>query len=270
MFIVPNAWLRGKIRVILVGAGGSGSEMLDGLARIDSALRAFEHPGMRVEVYDPDTVSHSNTVRQRFWPCDIGHYKAELLMHRYGTFGGLDGRAHTVKFTEQTLRNLDPFEIQLLVTCVDKAAVRDWIGRIAATEMDLSLDTALWLDMGNGARSGQVVLGHLSGWHDDPERLPNVCNLFPELADHERFDKDDAPSCSAEEAIAQQDLFINRWMAISACDMLWQLLHRGMLPYHGMLVSEAGARVREIGADPMTWASFGLSIEEQRGSGLAA
>lgn len=261
MFAIPTRWIDAPIRVVLVGAGGNGSEMLDGLCRIDRAARALGHPGLRIDAYDPDQVSYANTLRQRFWPGDEGCLKAELLMHRYGLFGGLEGRAYAEWFDEEALRAHASGRFDLLVTCVDQARVRHEIA-VAARSADVAraLDGVLWLDLGNGARSGQVVLGHLTGWRGDPARLPNVAELFPELSDHQRLDADNTPSCSADEAL-RQDLFVNRWVALAACDLLWQLLRRGSTTYHGMWVSDAGARVSEIPATVEAWASFGLMAE---------
>jgi hypothetical protein len=39
LFVLPHQWESQTIRVVLAGVGGSGSEMLDGLARIDRAIR---------------------------------------------------------------------------------------------------------------------------------------------------------------------------------------------------------------------------------------
>ncbi|WP_020504314.1 PRTRC system ThiF family protein [Lamprocystis purpurea] len=256
MFVLPHQWVSQTIRVVLAGAGGSGSEMLDGLARIDRAIRALGHPGLRMSVYDPDTVSETNTVRQRFWPADVGQNKAELLMHRYGTFGGLAGRGFASPVTADLLAASGGFD--LLVTCVDKAAVRAQIGAFDWMAKGWPFREALWLDLGNGARSGQVVLGHLTGWQGIPERLPNVLDLFPELRDAERLDADDAPSCSAAEALAAQDLFINRWVAVAACDLLWQLVRRGRISANGFFINPTGTRVSELAIDARTRASFGL------------
>ncbi|WP_295581652.1 hypothetical protein [uncultured Lamprocystis sp.] len=146
-----------------------------------------------MSVFDPDRVAPTNTVRQRFWPADLGQNKAKLLMDRYGTFGGLDGRGYAEALTVSTLDAIPG--VDLLVTCVDKARIRHAIGTHAwHLDPDRWRDT-LWLDLGNGTRTGQVVLGHLGGWMGDPARLPNLYDLFPELADPDA-------SLSVEDALA--------------------------------------------------------------------
>ena len=44
------------VTVNLIGAGGTGSQVLTCLARLDVTLRALGHPGLSVTLYDPDIV----------------------------------------------------------------------------------------------------------------------------------------------------------------------------------------------------------------------
>ncbi|MBO8471748.1 MAG: ThiF family adenylyltransferase, partial [Bacteroidetes bacterium] len=64
------------VTVNVIGAGGTGSQVLTCLARFDTALRGLGHPGLFVTVYDPDTVTEANIGRQLFSPSDIGLNKA--------------------------------------------------------------------------------------------------------------------------------------------------------------------------------------------------
>jgi PRTRC genetic system ThiF family protein len=264
-FMLPQKWAVRRVRVVLAGAGGSGSELLDGLVRIDRALRALDHPGLSIQVFDPDTVSVPNTIRQRWWRADVGHNKAELLAHRYSLFGGCDIRGHAEALTAERLSDeIISSGVDLLVTCVDKAAVR---GRIGGFFADLPLAEAptktFWLDLGNGASDGQVVLGHLSGWRGDAQRLPNVLDLYPELStDAAALDADDTPSCSAAEALAAQDLFIGRLLAGHAADLLWQFLRRGKITSQGCFVTPG--QVLPLKIHPDTRASFGLMPQTAR------
>ena len=45
------------VTVNLIGAGGTGSQVLTCLARLDITLRALGHPGLFVTLYDPDIVT---------------------------------------------------------------------------------------------------------------------------------------------------------------------------------------------------------------------
>ena len=50
------------VTVNLIGAGGTGSQVLTCLARLDTALRGLGHPGLFVTLYDPDTVTEATSV----------------------------------------------------------------------------------------------------------------------------------------------------------------------------------------------------------------
>ena len=45
------------VTVSVIGAGGTGSQVVTGLARMSVALQALGHPGLHVTVFDPDTVT---------------------------------------------------------------------------------------------------------------------------------------------------------------------------------------------------------------------
>ena len=54
------------VTVFVIGAGGTGSQVATGLARMSVALQALGHPGLHVTVFDPDTVTEANIGRQLF------------------------------------------------------------------------------------------------------------------------------------------------------------------------------------------------------------
>lgn len=64
------------VTVNIIGAGGTGSQVLTGMARLDVTLRALGHPGLFVTVYDPDIVTDANIGRQLFGPSDLGLNKS--------------------------------------------------------------------------------------------------------------------------------------------------------------------------------------------------
>ncbi len=82
---------RGPVDIALIGAGGTGSQVLSGLARMNQALKALGSPGLHLRVFDGDSVSASNVGRQLFSPSDIGKKKAVVLVTRLNMFFGTLG-----------------------------------------------------------------------------------------------------------------------------------------------------------------------------------
>jgi hypothetical protein len=58
----PDFLGRRPIRVLVVGAGGTGSAILMGLPYLHQAMRVWGHPyGLKVTIMDPDVVSATNS-----------------------------------------------------------------------------------------------------------------------------------------------------------------------------------------------------------------
>ncbi|MBK8168555.1 MAG: PRTRC system ThiF family protein [bacterium] len=248
---IPDAWLVRPVRVLLAGAGGTGSHLFGALVSLDCALRALEHPGLAVTVYDPDRVGPANVGRQAFWPGEVGQNKAVTLVQRANLAMGLDWAAVPRRLDPR--RDL-PGETDVLVTAVDRATVRAAIGRRGRAVAGPCHRPIWWLDTGNSEREAQAVLGH---WRAEGGEswVPNVFQLYPELA--AMGDAHRAPSCSAAEALARQWLPVNRVVADVALTLLWRLFREGRLDQHGAFVDLATLSVRALPADPRVWASFG-------------
>jgi PRTRC genetic system ThiF family protein len=79
------------IDMILVGCGGTGCQILTGLAKINHAVKALGHrTGLRVITVAPDTVSPSNIGRQTFSPVDINSNKARIFTETVNRWYGTD------------------------------------------------------------------------------------------------------------------------------------------------------------------------------------
>lgn len=220
-------------RILLVGCGGNGAQMLMGLAALDTALRAISSRSLEVVVADDDVVTEANLGRQPFYRCDLGNSKARTLTERINIAHGLAWQAVHGRAPEAVgFENID-----LLITCVDTAQARRTIGA-AATEVSYRTP-AYWLDLGNRATDGQFLLGQPGAKPGKPAgRLPTVLDYFPELADETQAE-DDAPSCSVAEALERQSLFVNRVIASHALALLFDLLGRGSIGHAGMFVNLA-------------------------------
>ena len=259
-FIQPRL-LDHRVRVYLVGAGGNGSQMLSGLARLHMALVKLGHPGgLHVTLYDGDLVSESNVGRQLFYPGDIGTPKAHALINRVNLAYGLDWRARAEMFGFDSDRNRH-LAADIIITCVDTAAARREVNELLESTYT---KPAYWLDLGNHQRDGQVILGQpvgsisngvrnlhnqsqnlLASANLDLLRLPCVTDIFPELLDAS-IPEDNQPSCSLAEALQKQDLFINQAVSTFALQLLWRLFREGKIDSHGAFINLESGRVNPL------------------------
>ena len=74
------------VTVFIIGAGGTGSQVITNLARMDTALQASGHPGLHVTLFDPDTVTQANIGRQLFSETELGMNKAIAAVTRINRF----------------------------------------------------------------------------------------------------------------------------------------------------------------------------------------
>ena len=104
--VLPSGLLsRRPVRILVVGAGGSGSAIVMGLPYLHQAMRAWGHPfGLEVTLMDGDMVSETNCVRQPFSWSDVGQNKATVLINRINLFWGTKWSAEPTCFDEATLR----------------------------------------------------------------------------------------------------------------------------------------------------------------------
>ena len=236
---LPAIFHNRPIRILLVGCGGNGAQMLMGLASLDTALRAISSRSLAVTVVDDDIVSAANLGRQPFYRCDIGNAKARTLTERINLAHGPAWKA--VHGRAPGAISLDSADI--LISCVDMAAARRALG---AALGGLSAMPAYWLDLGNRATDGQYLIGcPARGTDNDRRRLPTVLEYFPELVD-EGAVADDTPSCSVAEALERQSLFVNRVVASHALALLFDLLGRGSIGHAGAFLNLASGQAVPI------------------------
>ena len=248
----PDLLRNGPIRVLVVGAGGTGSAVAIGLPYLHQAMQAWGHlRGLEVTLMDADIVSETNCVRQPFSSSDIGQNKAVVLINRINLFWGTQWHAVPNHFHAGSLDRYGDKCPDVLIGCVDTRSARKAIEQSFTKGLR---SACYWLDLGNNAASGQYVLGQPLNARNrrKTERLRTVSELYPEIVDVERGENP-LPSCSAIEALDRQEPFINQTLASSALAMLAQLFRYGKLTHHGAFFNAKTGQMSALPVDPSLW-----------------
>src|SRR5688572_19591634 len=91
------------ILVNLIGVGGTGSQVLSSLARINISLVQLGHPGVYVRAFDNDIISPANIGRQLFSQSELGLYKSVALINRLNRFFGTNWKAVPMKYNPENI-----------------------------------------------------------------------------------------------------------------------------------------------------------------------
>ena len=236
------------ISVNLIGAGGTGSQVLTALARMSHALTELNHAGLSVRLWDDDVITEANLGRQLFAESELELYKSVALINRTNRFFGTDWKAETQKFEKDYLNNLpENATASIYISCVDSVKSRFEIAEILN---ELKIDkgyyrnqSKYWMDFGNSQFTGQVLLSTVgnirqpnSEKFETVENLPFVTEEFGELLIQSETE-DDTPSCSLAEALEKQDLFINSTLAQMGSSLLWNLFRNGLTQNRGFFLN---------------------------------
>jgi PRTRC genetic system ThiF family protein len=265
------------IMITLIGAGGTGSQVLGCLARMSYALQGLGHPGFHVMVMDSDVVTKANLGRQLFARSDVGQNKAAVLTSRINRFFGTGWDSLPEAFDFKLCSSLQKdngdhkviSRTNLVISCVDsgKARLEIWHGiKAIMSTMARSGEDGLkyWLDFGNMQKTGQVILGTVAevpqpkSSSQTTSYLPCVPELFPNL--HDLDEEDQGPSCSLGEALAKQDLFINSTLANLGTALLWKLFRESRIQQHGLFLNLETLQTHPLPVCPDTWQRFGVTL----------
>jgi PRTRC genetic system ThiF family protein len=242
------------VTINLIGAGGTGSQVLTGLARMHQSLLALDHAGLFIRVYDDDTVTTANLGRQLFAQAELGFLKADALINRINRFFGTNWKAIPHQFCKEKSEQVQPANITL--SCVDTAQARFEIAAIlqqlAKANKHIRDKPLYWMDFGNSRFTGQVVLATLNKIPQPASKkylscaeLPLITDEYKSLLDEAK--EDNTPSCSLAEALTKQDLFINSALANMGCSLLWNLFREGMIRHRGCFLNIGDFRAQPIG-----------------------
>ena len=215
-----------SLEVAVVGTGGTGSWIVPHIVRLtrlawetQSALRE-----VRIDLWDPDTVEEKNIYRQNFSAAEIGWKKVHALAHRYGTHWGVEVRAFPKPFKSGG-------RYHVILGCVDNHRARQSIhDRYHGDRIG-----PVWIDCGNAADSGQVLVGNCLEMPEDAFPLGDVCVALPiPTVQHPKLLERDAGgednpfmevlSCADQALHGNQGLMVNAKVAAEAADYFARLV----------------------------------------------
>jgi len=166
------------------------------------------------------------------------------MVNRCNMAHGLRWKDEPSRFTRKSMRlgNVD-----FIIGCVDSKKARAEIDAFVRE----SYQTIYWIDAGNEATTGQVIVGQYGKRiADDPMRLPLVTELYPEIIEGE---DNNAPSCSARESILKQGLATNSMAATWIYAWLAEALRHGQVSWSGIFFSLDSGRVTSIPVSKSAW-----------------
>ena len=249
---------REPVRIALIGAGGTGSQLLSGLARMNQALKALGSPGLDVRVFDGDSVSAANVGRQLFSASDIGKNKAVVLVTRLNLFFG-------------TVWEACPYHVAKDMALSDRivlSAVDDVRARYLIREIATRGNATYWVDTGNTTNTGQVILGTFAKVPQPekscPSYLPHILDLYEGIMPEESQKAYQGPSCSLPESLSRQDLFINQCVATCALEIIWRTFRHGQLKVHGAFVNLSTMTVKALPVNPALWEAMGWKLRKRK------
>jgi PRTRC genetic system ThiF family protein len=234
--------MRGMPAIIVVGTGGTGGFVAEGLCRLLAGYK------IQLIFVDPDRVEPPNLIRQNFYVSDLGKFKAQALAERFTRQYRMRIGYSVMPYEKDTFRKLSN---QILIGCVDGPDAR----RSILESMDWE---KWWIDSGNGFNSGQVLLGNTT----EKEKLAEAFDSSAELVRMLPVPSLQQPALLAPnpkiirpvdcaEAVQQEEQSptINQAMAVLVLDMVNHLL-RGTLNYMGVYLDMEAGTMRRVPATP--------------------
>lgn len=214
------------LKVDLIGVGGTGSAVLPELVALSNALESLGRKPLNIRVFDDDKVEIHNVGRQKFFPCDVGQYKAETLVNRVNCAFGSDVDYYNKKWDP----NNDRDSANIIISCVDNVETRKTINNVIYNTLN-TRDTPKynvlyhWIDSGNSRDFGQVIISshkkknNNKAWGKIKTDLPTVIDLHPDMEE-----TPNEPSCSLRASLMQQSFMINKLTSVYVMELMSSML----------------------------------------------
>ena len=236
-YYLDNAFLLDNPWITVVGCGGTGGFVAEGLCRL------FQGREATIVLVDHDRVEPHNLLRQNFYPGDIGQFKSKALADRLARayrrpvgYSVYPFRDEDSRPNEHRYPGLPAYGDSLIIGCADNAAAR------RAMAECLPGDPRRWLiDAGNDTNWGQVLVGNVPEkvTLEEPPFAGETFHLTP-APTLQRPDLLTAVStrppdvdCAAALDLTDQDPTINQMMASLVLQVVRRMV-AGSCPFMGL------------------------------------
>jgi len=229
MYRLDNSFTRYGFTVTVIGCGGTGAFVADGLCRLLP-------PYARLALVDHDRVEERNLSRQDFFRDELGQFKSEALAKRLSR-----------KYDRAIAYGIFPVALTqlnypgLVIGCVDNGLARrniaerlsersslTWVGGYSMSvprelQRGPQPETGFWwVDAGSGENYGQIIIGNSKGAGFNLDR--NICYTLP-LPTLQRPELlAQAPQQRGCVDLAEQGPTINRTMASLVLEVVRKLI----------------------------------------------
>ncbi len=253
-YIVAPRHMVSEWRILVVGCGGTGGYVAEGLCRL---LAGSNIP---LVLIDHDRVEAHNLLRQHFYAADVGRFKSQALAERLAR-----------QFGRRIGYSVYPYDAELIgedcgsgfykrmaqgiiIGCVDNAEARRSIAH------DFQYGN-WWLDAGNGHSSGQVLFGNSQNleqlqWSFEENsqqvvRLPLPSMQLPSLLAPPTVPATIPGDCAEAVAAEEQNPVINQAMAMLVLQFMYRLLNN-KLTWMGAYIDLEAGTLQQVPAEPQT------------------
>lgn len=226
MYTLDNSFARYDYAVAVVGCGGTGGFVAEGLCRVLPRR-------VKLALIDHDRVEERNLIRQNFTRRDLGRFKAESLAERLSC-----DYERPVAYSTLLVQAVGISGFAVVIGCLDNGPAR------RAIEQRLSAwQPFWWIDCGNGENFGQVLIGdRKEGFQASFDTDREVCLHLPapHLQRPEILAQVPRRSCADAQTAGDQAPVINQVMAALAVEVVRRLTE-GTCPWMALYLDlEAG------------------------------
>ena len=210
------------VNIIVVGCGGTGSQLLPLLCQLLSNLSNRKR--VTLTLADGDDFEYKNCINQKCLPDEVGMNKAEALAERLGfiyedlKIKFIDDYIRTAKQLNSVFKKYD---LNIIVSCVDNNSTRKLLNDYFNMTVNWG-EKLIYIDSGNGDkdRVGQVITGYTEG--------KNVLSkpaaaYFPEIMDDDE-DLSKMQSCTRVSSEHPQNIATNVMAASIVFSVLTNIL----------------------------------------------